>query len=41
MASVLPYQCEPESVPKSDNVADEVNDERDVSRRMDQEISQW
>ena len=41
MASVLPYQFEPESDPESDNGADDTNDERDFSRRMDQDISQW
>ncbi|XP_041916074.1 P2X purinoceptor 7-like isoform X1 [Alosa sapidissima] len=41
MASVLPYQFEPESDPESDNGADGANDERDVSRRLDQDVSLW
>ena len=41
MASVLPYQFEPELDPESDNGADDANDEGDFSRRMDQDISQW
>ena len=41
MAAVLPYQFEPESDPESDNGAEDANDERDFSRRMDQDISQW
>ena len=41
MATVLPYQFEPESDPESDNGAEDANDERDFSRRMDQDISQW
>ncbi|XP_062395778.1 P2X purinoceptor 7-like [Sardina pilchardus] len=41
MASVLPYQFEPESDPESDNGADELIDEDDAGRRLGQDVSLW